>query len=127
MSYEPTVWQTGDTVTAEKLNKLEQGVTNAGGGVFIIPITSTEDGHDITYSTTVTVGEIATALTNGKLCVCVDDLGSIFPFIEDVGDGSYNFQRLVKWPEVDTLGCQTFTISSDGVAFEYVAATIRFS
>ena len=26
MSYEPTVWQTGDTVTAEKLNKLENGV-----------------------------------------------------------------------------------------------------
>lgn len=26
MSYEPTVWQTGDTVTAEKLNKLENQV-----------------------------------------------------------------------------------------------------
>lgn len=26
MSYDPTVWQTGDTVTAEKLNKLENGV-----------------------------------------------------------------------------------------------------
>lgn len=32
MSYTPTVWATGDVVTAEKLNKLEQGVASAGGG-----------------------------------------------------------------------------------------------
>lgn len=29
MSYTPTAWQTGDVVTAEKLNKLENGVTSA--------------------------------------------------------------------------------------------------
>lgn len=29
MVYEPTTWQTGDKVTAEKLNKLEQGVAGA--------------------------------------------------------------------------------------------------
>lgn len=32
MAYTPTNWATGDTVTATKLNKLEQGVANAGGG-----------------------------------------------------------------------------------------------
>lgn len=32
MSYTPHTWQTGETVTAEKLNALEQGVANAGGG-----------------------------------------------------------------------------------------------
>lgn len=32
MAYTPTTWVTGDTVTATKLNKLEQGVANAGGG-----------------------------------------------------------------------------------------------
>lgn len=26
MSYEPTIWRTGDTVTAEKLNKIEQAI-----------------------------------------------------------------------------------------------------
>ena len=29
MSYEPTVWETGDVVTAEKMNKLELGVVNS--------------------------------------------------------------------------------------------------
>ena len=32
MSYEPTIWKTGDIVSSEKLNKLEEGVANSGGG-----------------------------------------------------------------------------------------------
>ena len=32
--YEPTEWKTGDKITAAKLNKLEQGVGNAGGTPF---------------------------------------------------------------------------------------------
>lgn len=31
MSYTPTTWVTGDTITATKLNKLEQGIANASG------------------------------------------------------------------------------------------------
>ena len=34
MSYEPTNWTAGDTITSAKLNKLEQGVAN-GGGILI--------------------------------------------------------------------------------------------
>lgn len=33
MSYEKTTWQTGDTITSEKLNHLEDGVSEA----FIAP------------------------------------------------------------------------------------------
>lgn len=28
MAYEPTTWNKGDVITAEKMNKLEQGVAN---------------------------------------------------------------------------------------------------
>jgi len=31
MSYTPTEWNTGDVITSAKLNKLEQGVAEAGG------------------------------------------------------------------------------------------------
>ena len=31
MAYTPTNWSTGDTITATKLNKLENGVANSGG------------------------------------------------------------------------------------------------
>ena len=30
MSYEPTNWKAGDTVTSAKLNKMEQGIANSG-------------------------------------------------------------------------------------------------
>ena len=30
--YTPTVWRTGDVITAEKLNNIEEGIANAGGG-----------------------------------------------------------------------------------------------
>lgn len=33
MSYEPNTWSTGDTITAEKLNRLEQGVSAAASAV----------------------------------------------------------------------------------------------
>ncbi len=36
MSYTPTTWMTGDTITATKLNKLEQGVANGGGYDLVI-------------------------------------------------------------------------------------------
>lgn len=32
MAYTPTQWNTGDDVTAAKLNKIENGIANAGGG-----------------------------------------------------------------------------------------------
>ena len=32
MSYEKQTWKTGDTVTAEKLNHIEEGILNAGSG-----------------------------------------------------------------------------------------------
>lgn len=46
MAYEPTVWKSGDVITSTKLNKLENGVAEAGGGtgggVLVVNATSTE-------------------------------------------------------------------------------------
>lgn len=52
MSYTPTTWAAGDTVTAAKLNKLEQGVA-AGGGVLVV--------HDVNGTLDKTWQEIADA------------------------------------------------------------------
>lgn len=57
MSYTPTEWETGQTITAEKLNKLEQGVANAGGGSFAVH--ASQDGNAIIMDKT--YSEIATA------------------------------------------------------------------
>lgn len=35
MAYTPTTWTTGDTITATKLNKIEQGIANAGSALMV--------------------------------------------------------------------------------------------
>lgn len=35
MSYTPTTWATGDTITASAMNKIENGIANAGGALIV--------------------------------------------------------------------------------------------
>lgn len=69
MSYTPTNWQTGDTITAEKLNKLENGVASGGGGG-LFKITATLNNE--TWSVDKTFNEIVSAYNNGMLIVLYD-------------------------------------------------------
>ena len=50
MSYTPTQWKAGDTVTSAKLNKMEQGIANVGGVNILVAhlINSTENEEDKT-------------------------------------------------------------------------------
>ena len=41
MSYEPTTWKAGDTVTSAKLNKMEQGIANHNAVEIIIDYANT--------------------------------------------------------------------------------------
>lgn len=49
MAYTPTTWVTGDTVTATKMNKIENGIANAGGGFDLVIKMSTLEPYS--YST----------------------------------------------------------------------------
>lgn len=44
MSYTPTSWNTGDTITASALNKIEQGIANAGGSVARVLVNFNDGG-----------------------------------------------------------------------------------
>lgn len=46
MSYTPTEWHSGDIVTSEKMNKLEQGVAAAGGGGGVFYVTKVIAGDE---------------------------------------------------------------------------------
>ena len=69
MAYEPTTWNTGDLITAEKMNKLEQGVKNeqvgpqgpAGAAAGFGTPTATVDANIGTPSVTVTASGPDTA------------------------------------------------------------------
>lgn len=44
MSYVKTTWQTGDIVTADKLNKMEQGIQDASES-YPLFVDANNDGH----------------------------------------------------------------------------------
>lgn len=51
MEYTPTEWKNGDVITAEKLNKLEQGIANSNSGMLEVIMTakgaSDEEGFQL--------------------------------------------------------------------------------
>ena len=58
MSYTPTTWTTGDTITASAMNKIENGIAGAGSVLLI----SDNDGTlDKTWS------EIGNAIASGQI------------------------------------------------------------
>ena len=62
MSYTPTEWKSGDVVTSQKLNKLEEGVANAGGGGLLL-ICAEQDEQTMVLN--YTFGEIKAAVRAG--------------------------------------------------------------
>lgn len=58
MAYTPTTWANGDTIDATKLNKMEQGIANAGA-VMVVELSSATGQADHTFA------EIFDALRSG--------------------------------------------------------------
>ena len=100
MSYEPTTWKSGDTVTSAKLNKMEQGIANAGGGGVLIV-------HDVDSTLDKTWQEIHDAILSVGAVVEVNNGGiTLFTFAGTDGAGTYH---------VDTaIGDEYYTDSTDG-------------
>lgn len=70
MSYDPTNWKAGDVISSQKLNKLEQGVADAGGGggALAVHIQKEVISEDEThYTADKTAGEIKAALESGQV------------------------------------------------------------
>lgn len=69
MSYLPTTWVTGDTITAEKLNKIEQGIAGAGGCLVVNATfnkTKTEEvGYEFFFDCDKPMSEISAAYLAG--------------------------------------------------------------
>lgn len=65
MSYEPTTWQAGDTITSSKLNKMEQGIA-AGGQITIVHLIYDQTNNQ--FVTDKTWQEVHDALEQGMVC-----------------------------------------------------------
>ena len=103
MSYEKTTWETGDIVTAEKLNNLENGVAsaNGGSGVFVVNVTETYDEEMETTILThdADINDIMNAWYDGKLIKTVD-------VVVDLDDPTitYTYTQVYGFCELKDLG-----------------------
>lgn len=85
MSYTPTTWATGDTITAEKLNHLEGGVEAAdGGALYLMEYNENEAGSFGTVS------GVKAALESGKIPVLAHT---------SYGDTSPQYETMIKFIE----------------------------
>ena len=68
MSYDKQNWQTGDVITANKLNHIEDGIAN-GGGVVVVHVTEEND----TFTLDKTWNELQELLASGALVATVSE------------------------------------------------------
>lgn len=113
MSYTPTTWTTGDTITASAMNKIEQGIANAGGGVSGL-CTATSGTLDKSYN------DLLGMLNNGVIPYFIDtpdaNTHSIYVLTDLMIDGDYYADWYCKY--ADDLA-HTTNASADGyMSFE---------
>ena len=113
MSYEKQTWTTGETITAAKLNHMEEGIEDAGGsgGVLVVHETVTGTVHTLDK----TWAEIlAAAQTGGAFVVLNYDEANLssFPVIYVyIDNGTYIVTTLAQ----NQLGMQPYNaLSQDG-------------
>lgn len=82
MAYTPKTWQCGETIMADDLNHMEQGIAQGGSEPLIIHFTgeSREEGDHTYYPTDATYNDVANAITSGKAVFLRGDSAS--PTIE---------------------------------------------
>ena len=70
MAYEPKEWVCGETITADALNHLEQGVADCGGGgVLVAEVIATYNGVGYECTSDTTFEELEEAYSAGKAIV----------------------------------------------------------
>lgn len=123
MAYTPTTWVTGDTVTATKMNKLEQGVANAGGGYdFVITGEYVSDDFDNLTLESGSYSGLVAMLQNGIVpsgVIYIDyDDGTRIGLLATIKDLSADDMVACAFigytPVNDTVDLMAFVIGSDG-------------
>lgn len=123
MAYEKQTWQTGETITAQKLNHMEDGIASGGSSdLFIISATQDPISEDITLDKT--FAEINTAITNNQNIVMFT-MSKLFGVISaDPHAIKFNNCSTDTYNGQQSLNGTTITVDSDnniGVTYEYFA------
>lgn len=102
MGYIPTEWQTGDVITAEKLNKAEEGI--AAAGAYMVPaVLDTETSEVILQAS---FDDITDAVSAGRLVMTK----------YDTSENEYDISFLYRVSVIDDdFPYQVFFFDPDGV------------
>ena len=105
MAYTPTVWATGDVITAEKLNKAEEGITNAGP--YIVRVASYDPE---TYDAILDASfkDIYDAVSEGRLVMTIDSQSENTATIAFLTSTSYNASILYPYNVAFSDGAQEY-------------------
>lgn len=115
MSYTPTVWANGDTITAQKLNKMENGIAEGGGGGGAFMVYDVEGILDKTWQeiwdaaevgpVTVVTVSTSTEITHARAeAVIGDDSDPNDPFygVNVSGGSIYSTTTASGYPELES-------------------------
>ena len=136
MSYTKQTWSTGDTVTAAKLNHMEDGIAEAGGGssgggAFVVNVTVQYDFDEHGYTVSScdkNAEEIVTAVNGGSIVFAIVSnpeasplMLQLYTFSYDNLSGSYSTNFVAVVPsgtyyalEIDTQDGETQVYFEDG-------------
>ena len=122
MSYTPTSWSTGDTITAAAMNKIENGIANAGATIITVPLTDTGVSYvSPSGSGDLSWNDIAAAFENGTIVRLVYE-SSNTPAITThiVGIDYVNGYLFCVWQGSQIWGFNPITNATDpGIIFYY--------
>ena len=112
MSYNKTTWQNGDTITAEKLNNIEEGIEKNINNIKIVKISAEYENGTAKYYSDTSYNELKEIQELG-IPIIVNNLNEFYNIEQIIINGSYsvslNFYKIQ--PEND-YGTIYFTISA---------------
>ena len=114
MAYTPTEWQTGDVVTAEKLNKLENGIMS---GAVYIPVTY--DVENNTYSIPTSYNDVIGMIENGQCVFSIIDRNDASE--EVVAKELFLIGTWASVPASNMYGIVFMSMSRLGIELEFMA------
>lgn len=123
MAYTPINWQTGDTITAEKMNKMDNGwsVSSGGSAVLFSETVVTEDDEgaytgNLTYAEPVPDGTLSVTFDGDDYtCECsYSEFGSVSGSFEDYPFYVFYVNSLGTLIQTATGGTHTISVTAEG-------------
>lgn len=114
--YEKQTWVTGEVITKEKLNHMEDGIADSGGGSFLVSVDAETGALNKTWK------EIHDAFASGKYVpvISVDGETTYSGMVVEtsvltpIGSSNTRYNIVIYFPTKNTNLCDAYTNSENG-------------